>query len=337
MTGRIGNPRIDDPSQFGKVVVLMGGNSAEREISLLTGQAVLDGLSRRGVNACSVDAAGDLVTTLQKEGFDRAWIALHGRGGEDGTIQGLLEMMDIPYTGSGVMGSAISMDKLRSKRLMIGAGLETPAYRVLRGQRDFASVIESLGLPLMVKPAAEGSSIGLMRVDQADELPQAFATAAQFGCEVFAEQWVTGPEYTAAILDGQVLPLIRIDAANTFYDYQAKYFSDETAYVCPCGLPSEQERAFREMAQVAFDAVGAGGWGRVDFMLDGTRTPLMLEVNTVPGLTSHSLVPMAAAAAGIEFDELVWRILETSVAEISKAGRSKEAVDTCNKAKVHEA
>lgn len=336
MMERRRNLRIDDPSKFGKVAVLMGGNSAEREISLLSGQAVFDGLSRRGVNACSVDTAGDLITTLQQEGFDRAWIALHGRGGEDGTIQGLLEMMDIPYTGSGVMGSAISMDKLRSKRLMVGAGLETPAYRVLQGPRDFAPAIESLGLPLMVKPAAEGSSIGLMRVNQVEELPQAFATAAQFECEVFAEQWITGPEYTVAILDGQALPLIRIDAANTFYDYQAKYFSDETVYVCPCGLPAEQERVLGEMAQVAFDAVGAGGWGRVDFMLDDTRTPLMLEVNTVPGMTSHSLVPMAAAEAGIDFDELVWRILETSVDEVSKAGRSKRAAGARSEAVAHE-
>ncbi len=336
MMEQVRNPSVDDPSIFGKVAVLMGGDSAEREISLLTGQAVYDGLLRRGVNAYSVDTSGDLVATLQQEGFNRAWIALHGRGGEDGTIQGLLELMDIPYTGSGVMGSAISMDKLRSKRLMVGAGLETPAYRVLRSQQDFASATESLGFPLMIKPAAEGSSIGLARVNQADELGPAFATAAQFGCEVFAEQWVAGREYTAAILDGRVLPLIRIDAANTFYDYQAKYFSDETTYVCPCGLPAEQERALGEMALVAFDAVGAGGWGRVDFMLDDRQIPLMLEVNTVPGLTSHSLVPMAAAAAGIEFDELVWRILETSVDETLKVRRATEAVHIRNEAELHE-
>jgi D-alanine-D-alanine ligase len=175
-----------------------------------------------------------------------------------------------------------------------------------------------------------------MRVNQVEELPQAFATAAQFECEVFAEQWITGPEYTVAILDGQALPLIRIDAANTFYDYQAKYFSDETVYVCPCGLPAEQERVLGEMAQVAFEAVGAGGWGRVDFMLDATQTPLMLEVNTVPGMTDHSLVPMAAAEAGIDFDELVWRILETSVDQVSKASRSKRTADVCSEAVAHE-
>jgi D-alanine-D-alanine ligase len=219
---------------------------------------------------------------------------------------------------------------------MIGAGLKTPAYRVLRGAQDFASAVESLGLPLMIKPAAEGSSIGLMRVDHADELAQAFATASQFDCEVFVEQWVTGPEYTVAILDGQALPLIRIDAANTFYDYQAKYFSDETAYVCPCGLGAEQEQALGDLALVAFGAVGAGGWGRVDFMLDDAQTPLMLEVNTVPGLTSHSLVPMAAAAAGIDFDELVWRILETSIDALPKAISPQEAVNISGEAKLHE-
>jgi D-alanine-D-alanine ligase len=336
MTEQVRKLRIDDPSAFGKVAVLMGGDSAERDISLLTGQAVFDGLKRRGVNAHSVDSAGDLVARLQSERFDRAWIALHGRGGEDGTIQGLLEFMAIPYTGSGVMGSAISMDKLRSKQLMVGAGLNTPAYRVLTGPQDFSSAIELLGLPLMIKPAAEGSSIGLMRVDRAEDLPQAYATASQFGCEVFVEQWVTGPEYTVGILDGQALPLIRIDTANTFYDYQAKYFSDETAYVCPCGLDARQEEALGEMALVAFRAVGADGWGRVDFMLDDAQSPLMLEVNTVPGLTSHSLVPMAAAAAGIDFDELVWRILEMSVDRLPATSLAAESIDVYTEEEVHE-
>jgi D-alanine-D-alanine ligase len=336
VTVSIQKPRIDDPSTFGKVAVLMGGDSAEREISLLTGKAVYESLVSRGVNAVSVDTAVDLVGRLQAEAFDRAWIALHGRGGEDGTIQGLLEFMDLPYTGSGVMGSAISMDKLRSKRLMVGAGLKTPAYRVLEGPEDFTAAIEALGLPLMIKPAAEGSSIGLMRVDRAEEFPQAFATASQFECEVFVEQWVTGPEYTVAILNGRALPLIRIDAANTFYDYQAKYFSNETAYVCPCGLGAEQEKTFGEMALVAFHAVGAEGWGRVDFMLDDAQTPLMLEVNTVPGLTSHSLVPMAAAAAGIDFDELVWRILETSVDRLPEAKSMTDRILATSAAELHE-
>jgi D-alanine-D-alanine ligase len=317
--------RVTGPAQFGKVAVLLGGDSAEREISLLTGRAVYEGLRRRGVDAHRVDAADDLVVALQKGGFDRAWIALHGRGGEDGTVQGLLTFLGIPFTGSGVMGSAVGMDKLRSKRLMEGAGLATPAYRVLNGPQDFAATIESLGLPVMVKPAAEGSSIGLTKVTRAEELVDAYDAAARFDCEVFAERWVTGPEYTVGVLDDQALPLIRIDAANTFYDYQAKYFSDETRYICPCGLDAEPERALGEMAIVAFRAIGATGWGRVDFMLDETGAPLMLEVNTVPGLTDHSLVPMAARVAGIEFDELVWRILETSMANAVPTEGSKEA------------
>jgi D-alanine-D-alanine ligase len=316
--------RVKDPLRFGKVAVLMGGDSAEREISLMTGQAALDGLLRRNVDAHAVDAAGDLVSRLQNERYDRAWIALHGPGGEDGTVQGLLTFLGIAFTGSGVMGSAIGMDKLRSKRLMAGAGLLTPGYEILRGEQDFGPVVEKLGLPLMVKPATQGSSIGLSKVETAGDLAGAYATAAQFDCEVFAEQWVTGPEYSASLLDGESLPLIRIDAANTFYDYEAKYFSNETRYVCPCGLDGEWERELGEKALVAFQAVGASGWGRVDFMLDDQQRPLMLEVNTVPGLTSHSLVPMAAATAGIDFDELVWRILETSLAQTSAGGESKE-------------
>ena len=229
--------RIDDPVAFGKVAVLLGGDSAEREISLMSGQAVHGALVERGVNAHAVDTQRDLVRTLESGRFDRAWIALHGRGGEDGTIQGLLEFMGIPYTGSGVKGSAIGMDKLRTKQLLTGSGLATPDYRVLRGPQDFERTIADLGLPLMVKPADEGSSIGLTRVETAAELPAAYDTAAAYRCEVFAEAWVHGREYTVAVLQGQALPLVRIDAANTFYDYDAKYFSDETGYVCPSGLP----------------------------------------------------------------------------------------------------
>lgn len=305
--------RIDDPAAFGKVAVLLGGESAEREISLLSGQAVLEALLQRGVDAHAVDTARDLVATLEREGFDRAWIALHGRGGEDGTIQGLLEFLHIPYTGSGVRGSAIGMDKLRTKRLLAGAGLATPAFLVLNGPADFQQTLDELGLPLMVKPAEEGSSIGLTRVERPEELAAAFDSAAAFRCEVFAESWVHGREYTAAVLQGRALPMVRIDAANTFYDYQAKYFSDETGYVCPSGLSDEQERDFGRQALTAFAAVGASGWGRVDFMLDANDAPLWLEINTVPGMTSHSLVPMAAAGAGLDFGELVWRILETSI------------------------
>ena len=218
------------------------------------------------------------------------------------------------------------MDKLRSKQLMTGAGLATPPYAVLEGEQDFDRVIDRLGLPLMIKPSAEGSSIGLTRVEHADELASAFEVAVASGCEVLAEQWITGPEYTAAILDGEVLPLIRIGAANAFYDYEAKYFSDETQYICPCGLPADRERAFADLCLAAFNVVGASGWGRVDFMLDADGNALLLEVNTIPGMTSHSLVPMAAAQAGIDFGELVWRILETSLEFDSESAETGEVV-----------
>ncbi|MDJ0928664.1 MAG: D-alanine--D-alanine ligase [Gammaproteobacteria bacterium] len=306
---------VNDPGAFGKVAVLMGGDSAEREISLMSGGAVLEALLRRGVDAHAVDPADGLLEQVQGANYDRAWIALHGRGGEDGSMQGLLSLLGIPFTGSGVLGCAIAMDKLRSKQLLSACGIATPAYAAIGGPADFNAVIDQLGLPLMVKPSDEGSSIGLTKVESADELPAAFAAAASYRCAVFAEQWITSDEYTAAVLHGEVLPLIRIDAANTFYDYEAKYFSEQTGYVCPCGLPAARERHFADVAAQAFQAIGATGWGRVDFMLDERGEPLVLEVNTVPGMTSHSLVPMAAAERGIDFDELVWRILETSFPE----------------------
>jgi D-alanine-D-alanine ligase len=305
--------RVKDPHRFGKVAVLLGGRSSEREISLMSGAAVHKALQMRGVDAHCIDAADDLIATLQTGAFDRAWIALHGRGGEDGSVQGLLEIMGIPYTGSGIKGSAISMDKLRTKQLIAGAGLGTPGYQVIGGPHDFDAIIKMLGLPLMIKPTEEGSSLGLTRVEKPAELATAFTEAARYGCEVIAERWVTGGEYTVAVLQGEALPLVRIDAANTFYDYEAKYFSDQTRYVCPCDLGPEREREWGEMALRAFSAVGAKGWGRVDFMLSESEEPLLLEVNTVPGMKSHSLVPMAASTAGIDFDELVWRILETSM------------------------
>jgi len=302
---------IESPETFGRVAVLLGGESAEREISLMSGTAVRDALRRRGVLADAVDPAdGSLARLIH--GYDRAWIALHGRGGEDGSVQGLLEQLDVPYTGSGVLGCALSMDKLRSKRLLVGAGLATPEYVVLHGPQDFNAAIEALGLPMMVKPAAEGSSIGLTRVTAADELPAAWETAAACRCEVFAERWIAGAEYTAGVLQGEVLPLVRIDVDDGFYDYQAKYFSEDTRYVCPCGLDEERAGTYARLCGDAFVAVGGMGWGRVDFMLDEQGRALVLEVNMVPGMTSHSLVPMAAAEAGIDFDELCWRILETS-------------------------
>lgn len=303
---------ITDADQFGKVAVLMGGTSAEREVSLMSGRAVHEALVSRGVDAHAVDAGEDLVGSLQRGDYSRVWNALHGRGGEDGHLQGLLAGLGIACTGSGVLGSAISMDKLRTKWLLTGAGFATPAYRLLRDGDDFSAVVAELGLPLMVKPAEEGSSLGLTRVAAEDGLGRAYQDAAEYDCDVFAEEWVAGPEYSASVLQGEVLPLIRIDAANSFYDYEAKYFSDRTAYVCPSGLTEKQEREHAALALEAFRLVGGRGWGRVDFMLDAEGKPLVLEINTVPGMTSHSLVPMTARAAGIEFDELVWRILETS-------------------------
>lgn len=298
-------------ADFGKVAVLMGGLSAEREVSLQGGQAVLDALVRRGVDAHGVDVGRDVLNLLQQEQYDRAFIMLHGRGGEDGVIQGALESIGMPYTGCGVAGSALGMDKYRCKLLWAGLGLPTAEFVMLEQAGDLARA-EALGFPLMIKPSHEGSSIGMAKVENRAQLEAAWQQAAGYDVEVMAERWISGAEYTASILDDQVLPLIRIETPNTFYDYEAKYQADSTAYHCPCGLESAQEAALKRLAGQAFRAVGASGWGRVDIMLDGAGAPYLLEVNTVPGMTSHSLVPMAARAAGIDFDELVWRILVTS-------------------------
>lgn len=322
-------PHIEHADEFGRVAVLLGGTSAEREISLMTGHAVHAALLDRGVDAHALDATGDYISALREDGFDRVWIALHGRGGEDGTVQGLLEMLGIPYTGSGVLGSALAMDKLRTKQLLEGVGIATPPWRKIASEADCTDVAAALGMPLIVKPALEGSSIGMSKVSAPGELPAAWRKAAESGADVFAEAWMTGAEYTAAILHDQVLPLIRIDAQNTFYDYEAKYFSNATRYICPCELPEEREEELAAMAYSAFRAIGASGWGRVDFMLDGADgSPRVLEVNTVPGMTSHSLVPMAARQAGIDFGGLVWRVLETSfVSRGDGPGQRMEAAD----------
>lgn len=303
---------IKAPEAFGKVAVLMGGTSSEREVSLMSGKQVLDALHARGVDARPVDPAEGLIENMRGGKFDRAWVALHGHGGEDGIIQGALETMSIPYTGSGVLGCALSMDKLRTKQLLGSLGLATPAYAVLSGEHDFDRAVKTLGLPMIVKPSGEGSSLGMAKVEAAEDLPAAYREAAKFDSCVLAETWVHGEEYTAAILNDAVLPMVRIETPNTFYDYQAKYFSDATRYFCPSGLAEEEEEKFGRDALAAFVAIGAEGWGRVDFMLGQERRALILEVNTVPGMTTHSLVPMAAKAAGLSFDELVWRILETS-------------------------
>jgi D-alanine-D-alanine ligase len=308
--------RTADAREFGRVAVLLGGDSTEREISLLSGNAVLAGLKRRGVDAHAFDPREQALATLLSERFDRVWIALHGPGGEDGTLQGALEYLGVPYTGSGVMGSAIGMDKLRTKRLAHAVGVATADYVVLRGQQDFELALERLGVPMIVKPATQGSSVGMSKVERATDLPAAFEAAARIETSVFAEAWISGREYTVAVLQGRALPAIRIETPRTFYDYEAKYFRDDTRYFCPCGLSVPAEQHLANLAVAAFDAVGAGGWGRADFMMDTTGRPLLLEVNTVPGMTDHSLVPMAAHAAGIDFDELVWRVLETSFVRI---------------------
>ncbi len=304
--------RATEPKEFGRVAVLFGGDSTEREISLLSGNAVLAALKRSKVDAHAFDPRDKPITLLTEERFDRVWIALHGPGGEDGTLQGALEYLGVPYTGSGVMGSAIGMDKLRTKRLAQASGVATAPFLTLTGPQDFDHAIEKLGLPMIVKPATQGSSVGMSKVEKASDLPAAYAAAAKTDRIVFAESWIVGGEYTVAILQGRALPSIRIETPRSFYDYEAKYFRDDTKYHCPSGLSAPAEQHLANLALATFDAAGAEGWGRVDFMMDAAGRPLLLEFNTVPGMTGHSLVPMAARAAGIDFDQLVWRVLETS-------------------------
>jgi D-alanine-D-alanine ligase len=290
----------------------MGGQSAERAISLKSGQAVLDALIRKGVDAHGLDAGPDVLTRLADGGYDRAFIALHGRGGEDGVIQGVLETLGMPYTGSGVQGSALGMDKYRCKLLWRGLGLPTADFVLIRDEAGLAAAIE-LGFPLMIKPVREGSSIGMARVDDPEALKKAWKGAAVYDAEVMAERWITGSEYTVTVLGDEALPMIRLETPREFYDYEAKYQADSTLYHCPCGLEGGREQEAQALALQAFGSVGASGWGRVDLMQDESGRFLLLEVNTVPGMTDHSLVPMAARAKGIDFDELVCRILETSL------------------------
>lgn len=297
---------------FGKVAVLMGGSSAEREISLKSGNAVLVALKRRGVDAHAFDPSERPLEYLRSEGFDRAFIALHGRLGEDGTVQGALQMMGIAYTGSGVMASALAMDKWRTKLVWRAVGVRTPRCELLNAESDFKAVAQKLGLPLMVKPSCEGSSIGMSKVLKAERLRAAYRLAAKYDNVVLAEQFIKGMELTASILDGQALPLIRVETPRAFYDYRAKYLAISTRYICPCGLSAEQEKKIQEKALQAFRILGCSGWGRVDLMLNKQRVPYFIEVNTVPGMTDHSLVPMAACAAGLSFEDLVMRILESA-------------------------
>jgi len=309
--------RMQSADRFGKVAVLMGGRSAEREISLQSGNAVLHALQQRGVDAHAVDAGdGDFVQQLSEGDFARAFNVLHGRGGEDGVVQGLLLCLGIPCTGSGVLGSSLAMDKLRTKQLWEGVNLPTPAFVMLGDDADLQTAVEQLGFPMMLKPSHEGSSIGMARVERENELHQAWRNADRYDHEVLAERWVEGPEYTAAIVGDTLLPLILLETPREFYDYEAKYRADSTRYYCPCGLSEEQEEELQLLSKQAFDAVGATGWGRVDFFLDAGNHPWLIEVNTVPGMTDHSLVPMAAKASGWDLGELVWRILETSAVTV---------------------
>ena len=299
-------------SKFGKVAVLMGGRSAEREISLKSGAMVLGALKRSGVDAHAFDPSERGLDELVAERFARAFIALHGRFGEDGTVQGALEYLGIPYTGSGVMASALAMDKWRTKLLWQAAGMPTPAYELLTRETDPAAVVARLGVPLMVKPASEGSSIGMTKVTSVEALGAAYELAAGYDASVLAETFVEGVELTAGILDDETLPLIRLETPRTFYDYEAKYFANDTRYICPSGLPEGQEQRLQRVALAAFELLGCRGWGRVDLMLDRAGEPSLLEVNAVPGMTDHSLVPMAARANGMSFEDLCVRILESA-------------------------
>jgi len=300
------------PGEFGKVAVLMGGDSAEREISLMSGQAVLESLLRSGVDAVGVDEIDrKLLKRLHEENYDRVFIMLHGRKGEDGKMQGAMELMNLPYTGSGVLASALAMDKVRCKRLWQNLELSTPPFVELDDNTDWQKVIDTLGT-VFVKPVKEGSSIGISKADDPDALEKAYFDARQYDDVVIAEKFVDGPEYTIAILGDKVLPVVGMQAANEFYDYEAKYFSDTTQYFCPCDLDAKSEAELRTFAKQAYDAVNCSGWGRVDVMRDNKGKFWLLEVNSVPGMTNHSLVPMAASEAGINFDALVLEILSST-------------------------
>jgi D-alanine-D-alanine ligase len=307
--------RGNSTAEFGKVAVLLGGDSSEREISLLSGNAVLAALKRRGVNAEGFDPGERPIQELVSDGFDRAWIALHGPGGEDGVMQGALEWLGVPYTGSGVLASALTMDKLKTKRVVVGAGLTAPPYTVLTGPGDLPQALEEVGLPMMVKPASQGSSVGITKVKTATELAGAYSEARAVDPIVFAERFIEGDEFTVGVLGERALPSIRIVPATEFYDYQAKYFRDDTQYHCPSGLNARAEGELQTAALATFRVTDCFGWGRVDFMREArTGKFYFIEINTTPGMTDHSLVPMAARQAGIDFEELVWRVLESSFA-----------------------
>jgi D-alanine-D-alanine ligase len=310
--------RTTDPRDFGRVAVLMGGTSSEREVSLDSGRNVLEALQRRGVDATAVDGIQELARQLTGPGgsrFDRVFNILHGQrgGGEDGIVQGLLDALGVPYTGSGVLGSALSMDKIRTKQVWLSVGLPTPGYVNLQRGEDVVAAAHKLGLPVIVKPACEGSSVGVTRCFKDSDLAAAVELAARYPGPLLVEQLIEGDEYTVAVLGCEALPSIRIVPAGEYYDYHAKYVAEDTQYICP-GASGATEQELGSLALAAFFAVDCSGWGRVDFMRDRSGRPWLLEVNTAPGMTSHSLVPKAARSRGIEFDDLVWRVLETSLA-----------------------
>lgn len=307
--------QVANAARFGRVAVMLGGDSSEREVSLASGAAVLQALQRRGVNAAGWDPAEHTMEEFAAARFDRVWIALHGPGGEDGALQGALQLMNIAYTGSGVMASALAMDKIKSKKLFEQADIRTPDYVVIDSSDDVARAIGAFGFPLVFKPVGQGSSIGMSKVLDSKDVKQATDLALSFGDQALVERCVIGAEITVAVLQGEALPSIRIETPRVFYDYRAKYESDRTEYYCPGVDDLILEQRYRDIAIGAFRELGCSGWGRVDFMQGPDGEPQVLEVNTVPGMTSHSLVPMAAKTHGIDFDELCWRILETSIAE----------------------
>ncbi|REF03076.1 D-alanine--D-alanine ligase [Cupriavidus plantarum] len=315
----VAHPNID-PASLGKVGVLFGGRSAEREISLLSGNGVLAALQARGVDAHGFDPALRPLTDLVAEKFDRVFIALHGRYGEDGTMQGLLEQFGIPYTGSGVLASALAMDKQATKRLWITHNLPTPRFAMLHADTDFAAVVADLGLPLIVKPAREGSSIGLTKVTAADQMRAAYEKAASLDLDVIAESFIDGDELTCPVVGegatAEALPVIKIVAPESNYDYQNKYFTDVTQYLCPSGLPPEVEAEVRKLVVDAFRVLGCRGWARADVMLTRTGKPYLLEMNTSPGMTGHSLVPMSARAAGISYEDFVLQVVAQATLEL---------------------
>ncbi|MDE2149634.1 MAG: D-alanine--D-alanine ligase [Gammaproteobacteria bacterium] len=314
--------RVSNPAEFGRVAVLMGGWSTEREVSLWSGQRVLQALRARGIDAHGIDADRRTILLLGEAGFDRVFNLLHGTAGEDGTVQAVLDLHRLPYPGSGVLGSALAMDKLRSKRIWRAEGLPTPDYAPVAATAELRAAAERLGYPLFVKPAADGSSVGVVKVKRPQQCETAFAQARGEGRSVMAEAAVDGGgEFTCAILDGEALPLIRIEPDAEFYDYTAKYLSEQTRYLCPSGLDPAHEVRLRQLSLRAFELLGGRDWGRVDFMLDAHGEPWLLEVNTLPGMTAHSLVPMAALAAGIDFESLCWAILETSLSRTTGGGR----------------